>query len=193
MGVIQTHGITLSCADDRHTIVLRPLCDAHLPHLYRWNADPEVVYWADTGNVDAFEEEDVRGMYASVSRHTLCFLVEVDGAPIGDCWLQEMNLTEVSAQYPGLDVRRIDMTIGEKSLWGQKIGTSVIEALIEYAFQALTVDVLYCFIADYNIRSQKLLLRQGFTRCGEDVLGDESLRAKKEYHYVLTREQYSAR
>ena len=37
-------------------LVLRPLTDEHLPLLYKWNADPEVVYWSDDGNDDSFDQ-----------------------------------------------------------------------------------------------------------------------------------------
>ena len=36
----------------------------------------------------------------------------------GECWLQKMNIPEVIAMYPeSTDVRRIDMTIGEREWW----------------------------------------------------------------------------
>ncbi|MCL2195757.1 MAG: GNAT family N-acetyltransferase [Oscillospiraceae bacterium] len=38
MNIINSHDITLT----RGSIALRPLCDDHLPLLYRWNSDPEV-------------------------------------------------------------------------------------------------------------------------------------------------------
>ena len=192
MPIITTHDVTLYGGNDVD-IVLRPLCDAHLPLLYKWNADPEVVYWTDTGNADAFTEEDVRGIYASVSQNAICFLAEVNGRPIGDFWLQKMNIPEVSAQYPGFDVRRIEATIGEKTLWGKGIGSAVLGMLIDFAFNGENADLLYCFAADYNIRSQKTLLKQGFQLCGEEDAGEESLRAKKEYHYRLTRREYMER
>lgn len=65
--------------------------------------------------------------------------------------------------------------------------------LIDFAFHGEHVDMLYCFAADYNIRSQKTLLRNGFQYCGEEDAGAESLRAKKEYHYQITRREFIER
>lgn len=192
MSIIQRHDHTLYGAGNEN-IVLRPLCDEHLPLLYRWNADPEVVYWSDTGNTESFSEEDVRGMYSCVSKDAFCFLAEVDGTPIGDFWLQRMNLPEVSAKFPTQDVRRIEATIGEKSKWGQGFGTAALGMLIDFAFYSEHADVLYCFAADYNLRSQKTLLRQGFVFVGEEALGEDSIRAKKEYHYMQTRQAFIER
>lgn len=42
MSIIQ-HDLTLYGGNDAYQIVLRPLSDEHLPYLYQWNADPEVL------------------------------------------------------------------------------------------------------------------------------------------------------
>ncbi|MGN1248983.1 MAG: GNAT family N-acetyltransferase [Candidatus Spyradocola sp.] len=79
MGVVRSHAHVLR--DNR--IVLRPLTDADLPALYRWNADPEVLYWTEGDeNPEPMTPEDVDGMYAAISRNALCFAIEVDGAMI---------------------------------------------------------------------------------------------------------------
>jgi len=189
MGIIKTHDVTLYGGTNDCEIVLRPLSDSDLPLLYKWGADPEVVYWSDTGNVNDFDEEMTRNIYGSVSQNGLCFIAEVNGHPIGNFWVQKMNIPEVAALYPGLDVRRIEAEIGEKNYWGRGIGTEILRMLIEHTFYVENVDILHCFTADYNLRSQRLLLKHGFVLCGEDDIED-SLRAKKEYHYRLTREDY---
>ena len=191
MSVIKIHDITLCGSAGDYDIVLRPLCDEHLPLLYKWNADPEFVYWADTGNAVTFSEADVRDIYSTVDG--FCFLGEANGVPIGEFWLQRMNIPEVSARYPGLDLRRIEPFIGEKEYWGRGIGSAIVGMLIDFAFCGEHADMLYCFAADYNIRSQKTFLKHGFRPCGESDAGEGSLRAKVEYHYRLTRQEYNER
>jgi RimJ/RimL family protein N-acetyltransferase len=191
MSIIKTHDVTLYGGNDVD-MVLRPLCDDDLPLLYKWGADPEVVYWSDTGNVYDFDEESTRSIFGSVSKNALCFIAEANGQPIGNFWLQKMNIPEVSALYPGLDVRRIEAEIGEKEYWGRGIGSAVLGMLIDYAFYGENIDVLHCFAADYNLRSQKTLLKHGFILCGEEDV-EESLRAKKEYHYRFTRQDFIER
>jgi len=187
--IIKPHDITLHGNTDDYDIVLRPLCDEDLPLLYKWGADPEVVYWSDTGNVNDFDEEMTRDIYGSVSQNGLCFIAEVNSQPIGNFWIQKMNIPEVSALYPNLDVRRIEAEIGEKNYWGRGIGSVIMRMLIKHTFCSERADVLHCIAADYNLRSQRLLLKHGFVLCSEDTVED-SLRAKKEYHYRLTREEY---
>ena len=87
MNVINSHDITLYGGSGTD-IVLRPLCDEQLPLLYKWYADPEVLYWTEGGTNDAtlvYGPETVREIYGGVSQNAICFLIEADGAPIGWC------------------------------------------------------------------------------------------------------------
>ncbi len=194
MSIIKTHDITLFGGNDIN-IVLRPLCDEHLPLLYKWCADPEVLYWTEGGEdiVRSYNQEIVHQIYGGVSQKAFCFLVEAGGSPIGECWLQEMNLTEVTAMYPEtLDVRRIDMTIGEKAYWGKGIGTQFIGMMIDFAFCGVHVDVLHCFCEDYNIRSRRMWEKHGFTQILVEPL-PQPQKGQWQYHYRLTREEFISR
>lgn len=191
MSVIRTHNHWLSGHSGSRAVVLRPLNDSHLPLLYRWNADPEVLYWTEGGAdiVRSYDAETVHDIYGGVSQTGLCFLIVVDEVPIGECWLQPMNLPEVSALYPGLDVRRIDIMIGEKEYWGQGLGTAVIALLVRFAFEREQVDVLHCLCEDYNLRSQRIWQKNGFTLVRTDEL-PQPQKGKLQYHYALTRQEY---
>ncbi len=201
MAVITAHGVTLTGRAGGVGLVLRPLCDDHLPLLYRWNADPEIVYWEESGPGKTpvytaeepphiYDEKAVRSIYGAVSRSAFCFLVEADGQAIGECWLQRMNLPEVCDLYPGQDVRRIDMTIGEKEFWGRGIGTGLVGMLVEFAFRLERVDVLHCLVGDHNARSQRTFLNNGFRLFPADDLL-QGLRGNEETHFALTKQEYA--
>lgn len=194
MEVIRSHDVTLSSRTGEYSIVLRPLRDEHLPYLYKWNADPELLYWTEGGEdiERRYDEQTVREIYGGVSQHGFCFLVEVNGLPIGECWLQEMNYPGVKELYPGKDVRRIDMAIGEKEYWGRGIGTKFVSMLVEFAFRREEVDVLHCFAEDYNVRSQRVWIKNGFKLAATEEL-KQPQKGKRQYHFVLTREEYDAR
>ena len=54
MAIIRTHDITLY---DKDNIILKPLSDEHLPLLYQWNSDVEVLFWAEGDDVfEAYDE-----------------------------------------------------------------------------------------------------------------------------------------
>jgi Acetyltransferases, including N-acetylases of ribosomal proteins len=192
MSIIKTHNITLCGGSGEYSVALRPLCDAHLPYLYRWNADPEVLYWTEGGtdNLElSYGESTVNNIYGGVSQAAFCFLVEVNGTPVGECWLQRMNLPGVKAMYdPALDVRRIDMCIGEKAYWNKGIGTIFVGMLIDFAFNVEHVDVLHCFCEDYNVRSRRMWEKHGFTLVLTEEL-PQPQKGKLQLHWRLTKEE----
>ena len=192
MSIIKSHDITLYGGNDTYDIVLKPLCDEYLPLLYKWCADPEVLYWTEGGEdiVRSYDEETVHDIYGGVSQNALCFLIEANCIPIGECWLQKMNLLNVKKMYhEALDVRRIDMCIGEKDYWNKGIGSIFIKMLMDFAFNSEHVDVLHCFCEDYNKRSQRMWQKNGFTLTFTEDL-PQPQKGKLQYHYTLTREQY---
>lgn len=194
MAIIKTHGITLYGGNDQD-IVLRPLNDSHLPLLYRWHADSEVLYWTEGGEdiERSYDADTVRHIFGSISQNSFCFLIEVDGVSIGECWLQKMNLPDVMRMYPPeTDVRRIDMAIWEKAYWGKGIGTQFIGMLVDFAFCGEHIDVLHCLCEDYNLRSCRVWLKHSFVLAHSDKLAPTQ-KGALQHHFVLTREAFIAR
>jgi hypothetical protein len=104
-----------------------------------------------------------------------------------------MNLPYVKAMYNSdLDVRRIDMCIGEKAYWNKGIGTLFIGMMIDFAFNGEHVDVLHCFCEDYNIRSRRVWEKNSFTLVLTESL-PQPQKGKYQYHYRLTRQEYIRR
>ena len=185
---LRRHWVTL----DGQGVRLRPMTEDDWGTLYRWNNDPEVLYYAEGDDVSGYSMEEMQSIYVTVSRAAYCFVIEVDGRPVGECWLQRMNLERVLALYPGLDCRRIDLMIGEKDLWGRGIGTEAIRLLTVFAFEAQGADVVYePEIADYNVRSRRAFERNGYRVVGE-VAQPPGSKAAVGYDLALTREGYEA-
>ncbi|UCC61413.1 MAG: GNAT family N-acetyltransferase [Anaerolineae bacterium] len=186
----------------RHTVILegraphgryirlRPMTEDDWRVLVKWNSDPEVLYYAEEDDVTAYTLEQVQALYRSVCENAICFIVEADGKPIGEGWLQKMNLEWVLAKYPGLDCRRIDLAIGEKQYWGQGIGMEVIRLLTAFGFLEQKADVIYePGIADYNVRSL-----QAFQKVGYEIASkrktEPGSKANFLYDLVLTRRKF---
>jgi RimJ/RimL family protein N-acetyltransferase len=101
-----------------------------------------------------------------------------------------MNLPDVKAMYNStLDVRRIDMSIGEKEYWGKGIGTQFIGMMVDFAFTDEHVDILHCFSEDYNKRSQRMWEKHGFKRILAEPLSQPQ-KGLWQYHYRLTRLEF---
>lgn len=197
MSIIRTHNTTLEGGNEEYKIVLRPLSDEHLPYLYKWNADPEVLYWTEGGPVDeelSYPPELVERIYGGISQENMCFVIEVNEKVIGECWLQKMNFSQVHPKVSEMyrnyeDVRRIDMCIGEKEYWGKGIGTLFIKMLVDFAFDSEQVDVLHCFCEDYNIRSSRVWEKNGFEFVFSEELPQPQI-GKKRLHWRLMNNKY---
>jgi len=144
-------------------VTLRPLTEDDWPVLCRWNADPEVLSFADGNDRDSYSPDEVKGIYRKVSETAFCFMIEAGGRPIGECWLQRMNLPEILERHPRLDLRRIDIAIGEKSTWGGGLGAEAIGLLVRFGFEGERADEIYgCGIWSRNPRSLVAFAKHGF-------------------------------
>lgn len=102
MTVLRQHNIKIQ----RGKITFRPMTEEDWEILLKWNSDPEVLYYSEGDNVKTYTLEQVRRIYRGISQNAFCFIIEVDGKPVGECWLQRMNLKRILEKYPGLDCRQ---------------------------------------------------------------------------------------
>lgn len=158
--------------------------------LYKWNNDPDVIYWSEEEDTTGWSLEDMKRKYRSVvAKGGINFIVEVGSRPIGECWLQPMNLASISQKHPGKDLRRIDFMLGEKDYWGQGIGSAVIQRVTEFGFMREGADMIFgCFVADNNTRILRVLEKAGYVLYSKE----KSSSAKRRYNLDLyqTREAF---
>jgi len=66
MSIIKSYNITLY-GGSKHDIILKPLSDEHLPLLYKWYADPEVLYWTEGGEdiVRSYDKDVVHKIFGA--------------------------------------------------------------------------------------------------------------------------------
>lgn len=181
---LREHNITLRS----ERLVLRPMTEGDWDILSRWDRDPEVVYYSDGDWVDGYDLETSQMIYRGVSKTAFNFIVELDGKPIGYCWLQKMNLERVLKHFPGKDLRRIDLAIGEKGLWGRGLGTEMIRILTQFGFEQEHCDAIFgCGVADYNPRSRCAFEKNGY-RVFLETPQPEHTKTKIEYDLMIGRE-----
>ena len=185
--LLREHSITLH----GERVTLRPLTEQDWPTLLAWNNDPDVLYFADDNDVTAYDLASVQGIYRAVSQHAFCFLIEVDGQPIGEGWLQEMNMERILAKYPTQNCRRIDLMIGTKQLWGQGLGTDTIRTLTRFGFQQEDADLIFGLVSDYNKRSRRAFARVGYV-VDATVPEPPGGKTKITDDLVITRSQWEA-
>ncbi len=179
---LHTHDITLSSG----RLVLRPLREEDWDVLLAWNNDPEILRYVGE-DVEGYTLEEVQDLYRAISRSAYCFMIEYDGVRVGECWLQRMNLERIIDQYPGQDVRRIDLMIGDKSQWGQGIGAQTIQLLVDFAFTRQNAEAVFaCEVADYNTRSLRAFQKVGFRVCATQPQPPGTA-AREKYDLVVRR------
>jgi RimJ/RimL family protein N-acetyltransferase len=191
MKSLNIHHTILECRSPQNAqIRLRPLTEDDWDLLFHWNNDSEVLYYAEEDDITSYTLDDVKNLYYSVCAKAYCFIVEADCVPIGDAWLQEMNLERVLLMYPGLDVRRIDLAIFEKAYWGQGIGTTIISLLADFGFTQQNADLIYePGIADYNLGSRRAFQNVGFEVIAK-IPTEPPSKADTLYDLALTKKKY---
>ncbi len=189
MEIIKSHHTTLTLEVGQWRIQLLPMTDAHLPLLYEWNQRTNVLYWCEGDDIAVNAPGDVDSIYGSISKKAVMFIIAVNDLPVGECWLQEMNLPGLVKKHPQKNVRRIDMTIYEEAYWGRGLGAAINAMLLRYAFENSKTDLIYAITEDYNIRAQKCLVKSGFS-LDEVLEHEETTKGKQEYCYVISREKY---
>ena len=187
MDRLRGHNITLTSGNT----VLRPMTEDDWDLLLKWNSDPEVLYYAAGGDVTGGSLEDVQDLYRSVSQTAICFITEVDGKPIGDIWLQRMNMQHLIDQFPGQDLRRIDLIIGEKDYWNRGIGTQVIGMLTRFGFEDEHADAIFGLVEGHNPRSRRAFEKNGYTLHQEHPT--DSPKAEVAWDLMITKEAFESR
>ena len=143
-------------------VTLRPMTEEDWPYILAWNADPEVLIWSDSTDQPR-PPEDVKDIYRGVSLFAYNFMVEYQGEPIGECWLQKMNLPQIIARFPGRDLRRIDLMIGRTDLWNRGLGTDTLRTLVRFAFAQDGADGIFGLVDPGNHRSRRAFEKAGFS------------------------------
>lgn len=138
-------------------IALRPATLDDLPHLQRWDEDPDVIA-SDPDDDWHWEEELVR---TPPWREQL--IAESDGVPIG-C-VQIIDPREEESHYWGdvpSGLRAIDIWIGEPAYRGRGVGSEVMKLAIARCFAAPEVSAIIIDPLASNARAIQFYRRLGF-------------------------------
>ena len=154
---LHTHDVTLRAGP----VTLRPLTEEDWDLVVGWWNDPDIASYADA-EPSVYSLEQVQEIVRGISDSAYCFVIEFEDRPVGECWLQEMNVQRILDRNPGLDCRRVPLEI-EKAYWGRGIGTAAIRLLVEFGFETKGADAIFAVdVADYNSRSRRAFEKAGF-------------------------------
>lgn len=143
------------------SLVLRPMTEEDWETVAAWNNDPAVLWFTDNGAVSERSLEELQSIHRGVSRAADLFVFELDGVPVGDGWVQRVNLDRIIKAFPGRRLARVDLQLSS-TVWGQGVGTRVLRLLTGHAFDRGDDLVFGCDIADFNDRSRRTFLGCGY-------------------------------
>lgn len=133
-------------------VALRPVEQADLGLLSRWDADPVIRALMGrrfVGLTPAEWLENVRR-----SRSARVWMIEWEGRPVGEVELAQVNRRSRTAE--------VRVCVGERELWGRGIGTAAMSALLEEAFGPMGLTSVYLRVFTTNRRAIALYERLGF-------------------------------
>ena len=160
---MREHAVILRDGD----LVLRPMTENDWDLTLRINNDPTLGYFTEGDDWHEYTLDEVQRIYRSISRKAFMFVIEYEGHPVGECWLQQMNLARLQDRYPALDCRRIDLAIADKDRRGGGLGSRAIRLLVQFGFEQERADAIFaCDVWDYNLASRRAFERAGFAVVG---------------------------
>ena len=101
-----------------------------------------------------------------------------------------MNLDNIIEKYPSLNLRRIDIMIGEKDYWGKGLGTKIIGRLVKFGFFEEKADMIFYMPGDYNARSIRAAEKAGFILV-EKIRNEDCKKGEYDYIMAIRKEDYN--
>ncbi|MDV6373863.1 GNAT family N-acetyltransferase [Deinococcus arenicola] len=164
-------------------LTLRPLLPGDEESAVRWGADEEFCLAIDwpTGLPAAHIRQHWQGLLTLTPPELLRHGIELDGVLVG--YTDLAHFTEHSAEF--------GIAIGERELWGQRLGLRAGQLTLAHAFTELGLKTVTAEAHAPNLRSRALMLRLGFTEIGFGGLEDYQGQEVQVVRFVLHRENFS--
>ena len=138
-------------------VFLRAAERTDIPVFVRWFNDSETTSFLSmrAPMSEAMEESWFNNMVAQQGKDSYHFVMcrLDDETPIGSVSLFRVDTVNGSAG--------IGISIGEKSLWGQGLGTDAMLALLDFGFGQLRLERMWLDVYDFNARA-----RRSYEKCG---------------------------
>ncbi|HXK40055.1 MAG TPA: GNAT family protein [Candidatus Paceibacterota bacterium] len=144
--------------------ILRPYAEnTDLPLLTLWFNDPETRQYLGSFMLplpELLEKEQMRTRSSEKSPNDVFLVIQdrASGQPIGTLGLHRINWINRTATTGSC--------IGEPAFRGRGFGTDAKMALLRYAFFSLNLRVISAAVIEFNERSAKALLKQGYCEVG---------------------------
>ena len=174
-------------------VVLHPMTEYDWDIIWKWNYNPNTLYFSEDRSLIKHSPEQIQETYRDISKDAFCFIIEVNNKPVGDCWLQKVNIERILRAHPVMRCRRIDLIIGDIEFLKPVFSIDVIRALTKFGFEKESADIIFgCEIPDHNRHSLKAFQKVGYQIYGK-VRQPHGEKSKYVYDVILMKEQYQPR
>ncbi|WP_044207349.1 GNAT family N-acetyltransferase [Flammeovirga sp. OC4] len=152
----------------RRVIQLKPLQKENVNSFYQWLNDPEVIRYSLSLFQKLNTEEEIDFWFKGVLRDakTLSLGIYVDEIFIGYAGISNFSSTNRSGEYY--------IFIGDKTYWGQGVGTEVTKQIIKIAFEEKELERLMLTVSVPNKGGVIAYTKAGFKE--EGILRNAALR-----------------
>ena len=139
---------------------LEPPRIEHLPEFVRWFADPEVTRYLFRRYPPSLKQEGewLERMAASEEDIVWAVVLKESGELMGVIGLHRIDWRFRHAW--------IEITIGERSKWGQGYATETLPLCTVYAFMELGFEKVLASVYSENKASLRILEKLGYQQCG---------------------------
>ena len=146
-----------------HKVILRPFrdgfSDEELWLQYKWSRDKDIVRWSNMAPstlsfADFVQQFQCHIMSNPAERELFAILLAEGGTLIGRIGYFNVNARNQEAE--------LGIIIGEKEYWGQGYGPDAMATLVEYIFPNTSLERVYLFTLQANIRAHACFAKSGF-------------------------------
>ena len=134
----------------------------YLEKYVEWLNDMQVNFYLGNsfGQVLTMEEEEEWYENLKDEDDSVLFTIHdlSEGDPIGNCSLVDIDHQSNRGE--------VGIVIGENDYWGKGYGTTALELLLDYGFNALNLDSIRLGLMEENERARKCYEKVGFREAG---------------------------
>jgi ribosomal-protein-alanine N-acetyltransferase len=162
---------------------LRPFVLSDLDDFYAYASVPDVGEWAGWSHHKNKEESLKILEHFIAEKKTFALVDKATKRVIGSLGIEEYHCT-LPAKYENLRGREIGYVLS-KAYWGKGLMTEAVKAVIAYCFNDLHLDFLTIAHFTRNKRSERVILKCGFSYVGNDIYETRYGTKEDDRYYVL--------
>ncbi|MFE3454813.1 GNAT family N-acetyltransferase [Nonomuraea sp. NPDC059194] len=156
---------------------LRPMEPGDAEALWRWNSDPEVMRWLDSGYPESLAQ--------LVARHEARDRNSFERVLLGVETLDEgrlIGLVGLRDAEPETGDAELDIYLGEKDTWGRGYATEATRLICRYGFDQMRLHRITLWVVEANAGARRVYEKVGFVEEGK---AREAFRRDGTWHDVI--------